>query len=570
MRIRCFLCALSLIMLCTQMMAAPSVSVDRTHLTTNDTLTLQIKDQNVNDNNPDLTPLAENFNLLSTVVSTEVQSLNGKIQQQKTWSIVLTPKHSGTITIPSLTIGTDKTEALAIVVTAATTDPSPKNEPVSNQASVFMQTTVAPKSVYEGQAGLYTVKIFYNTTVREPSLMIPDMGNAKLIHVGKDTNQRTTVNGENYQVLEQHYAVIAKQDGVLDIKSPTLQGSRLDLMRRDGFNNPWEPFKISAPASSLKVHTIPGMAKSSLWLPSTKVTLTDSWTNNPPQFQSGVPITRTLTLSAQNVTAEQLPTIAPTQNDGFQLYADKPLLNTDSNGFQLQASRIEKIAYLPNANGRVTIPAITLDWWNTDSNSPQKVSIPDYTFTVSGSKNNNVDHNTTLTPTVLSLHDTVAAAPENTHPSWYKKPFVLLSILLGLVWVTTLVLWWRATKPKPPIKTHHVHNHEEIKTLRQARSDLKIACQQNNALDAKAALLAIGKTLWPYETLLSVGDLTEKFQLQGTKELLQELESVLYKETTLWHGAQLWKLLDEEFRTKAKASTNPDDILPQLYLKEKK
>ncbi|MCD6045934.1 MAG: hypothetical protein K0R48_1097 [Gammaproteobacteria bacterium] len=434
-----------------------------------------------------------------------------------------------------------------------------------NQAPIFMQTSVMPKTIYEGQAGLYTVKIFYNTSVREPALTIPDMDAAKLIHVGKDATHRTTVNGRNYQVLEQHYAVIAQKDGVFDLKSPLLQGFRLDLTSSDSFNSSWQPFHISAPPVSLKVDTIPGMAKSTWWLPSTKVSLTDSWSNNPPHFQSGVPVTRTLTLTAQNVTAEQLPTIAPSHNTGFQLYADKPVLNTDSNGFQLQASRIEKIAYLPNAVGVVTIPEIHIDWWNTDSNSPKKLTLPAYTVPIVAGANNPGD----ATPPPLSLHNDAIHAPKNLRSHWYQRPFVILSLLLTVAWIITLLLWWKASKPKERA-LHVVHNDAAIKNMRQRRHDLKKACQQNNAVDAKEALLSIGKELWPFETILSVGDLIEKFQQERTKQLLQELESVLYKEASVWHGVELWAVLDEELHTKAKNSTDPHSVLPHLYLEEKK
>ncbi len=442
----------------------------------------------------------------------------------------------------------------------------PKNPTAPKQASIFMRTSVVPKTLYEGQAGLYTVKIFYNTAVREPSLSIPDMGNAKLIHMGSDTNQRTDVNGESYQMLEQHYAVIAQKDGILDLKSPVLQGFSLDLTRSDSFNNPWEPFHVSAPTVSLKVNTVPGMSKSTWWLPSTKVNLTDSWTENPPQFQSGVPITRTLSLNAQNITAEQLPTIAPLHNKGFQLYPDKPGLNTNSNGFQLQASRTEKIAYLPNATGQLTIPAITVDWWDTDSNSPKKLTLPAYNVTVTA---NAKEDTGALLPT-LSLNEEAVQHVERINTQWYQNPFSILSALLALAWIVTLWLWWRGSKPKVMAKPHTTHHSDDIKTMRQLRLDLKRACVHNSALDAKGALLSISKELWPYETVLSVGDLVEKFQQERTKQLLQELESVLYKEASVWHGAELWALLDEEFRLKAKHSTTPDDVLPHLYMEEKK
>jgi hypothetical protein len=550
--------------------AEPTVSVDHKQISLDDRITLQIMSQDSDDSNPNLNPLSLDFNVLGTTMSSEMRLINNKVSREKSWSIILTPKRSGTLTIPSLSLGKEKTSPITIQVAAVATDPvnPPTQESTQNKEPIFMQTSVVPKTIYEGQAGLYTVKIFYNTSVREPALAIPDMGNAKLIHMGTDTNQRTTVDGKNYQVLEQHYAVIAQKDGILELKSPLLQGYRLDLTRSDSFNNPWQPFHISAPSVSLKVDTVPGMSKSTWWLPSTKITLTDSWSDKPPQFQSGVPVTRTLTLTAQNVTAEQLPTIAPKQNKGFQLYPDNPVLNTDSNGFQLQASRTEKIAYLPNASGQLVIPAITIDWWDTDSNSPKKLTIPAYTVNVALNANNA----TGAAPTPLSLrNDAVQNIQTANSRHWYQRPFVFLSIMLTLVWVLTIFLWWRSSKPVVMTKTHMSHhNREAIKTMRQLRSELKNACLQNNALHAKNALLFIGKELWPYETVLSVGDLAEKFQQEKTRQLLQELERVLYNEITVWHGVELWALLDEEFRTKAKNSTDPHDVLPHLYLEEKK
>ena len=399
--------------------AAPITSVDHTQLSLNDSLTLQItEDGNINDD-PDLSPLNQDFNVVSTTTSQAIQIINNKTSQQKTWSITLTPKHTGNLVIPSLALGRDKTDPISLQVATAeitTADPNkvvsdatPNNKPTPSTPThqnppIFMQTSINPQTVYEGQAGLFTVKIFYNTSVREPALTIPNMGDVKLMHVGKDINQRTEVDGDMYQVLEQHYALIAEKDGVLDIESPVLQGYRLDISGYNAFNNPWQAFHISAPSVSLKVNTIPGMAKSTWWLPSSKVTLTDSWADNPPNFENGVPVTRTLTLTAQNVTADQLPQIAPDKNNGFQLYPDKPILKTDSNGFQLQATRVEKIAYLPNANGQFTIPAIRIDWWNTDDNTPQTVAIPAKTITIASNTNSSGDH-AMMSPTVLSLQD---------------------------------------------------------------------------------------------------------------------------------------------------------------------
>ncbi len=555
---------LSLILFSSFAWADPTASIDRSQMTLNDSLTFQIVDDNADADNPNFSALNQDFNILSTSTNAEIQVNNGKTTQRKVWTLILSPKHSGSLILPALKLGASSTEPLTLLVSdAASQNPSTA---APSAESIFMQTSFTPSSIYEGQAGLYTVKIFYKTAVREPTLSLPEMNDVKLIHVGKDVNHDERFQDQAYQVLEQHYAFIAQKDGVFDLKSPVLQGFKLNLNASEQASNPWQAFQISAPSLSVKVNTIPGMAKSSWWLPSTQISLNDSWSEHPPQFKAGVPITRTLTLKAQNLTAEQLPAIGPTQNSGFQLYPDKPILETNSNGFQLEASRVEKIAYLPNAQGQVTIPGIQIDWWNTDSNSPEQISLPEYSFTVAkGNGSTMIEAPTHLQP--LALQNNQSDLINQEPISWRQNPFFILSIILAATWIGTLYLWLRK---KPVYKTQRpAAQDEEVHSLRKLRADLKLACSQNNAIDAKMSLLAMGKILWPYETLLSVGDLTEHFKLDRSKVLLHELESVLYKESSEWHGTELWKMLEQEFQQKAKDTKDPTEVLPRLYLGEK-
>ena len=58
--------------------AAPTVSVDRTQLSLDDRVTLQIVAQDSDDANPDLGLLSSDFTVLATTMSSEIRIFNNK------------------------------------------------------------------------------------------------------------------------------------------------------------------------------------------------------------------------------------------------------------------------------------------------------------------------------------------------------------------------------------------------------------------------------------------------------------------------------------------------------------
>src|SRR5690606_25572163 len=122
-------------------------------------------------------------------------------------------------------------------------------------------------------------------------------------------------------------------------------------------------------------------------LPAKTVTVEDSWADNIPTFEQGQPVTRTLTIKALGVKAEQLPDVQVGNVQGVQLYPDKPELQTMVSGSNVAATRVEKVAYIPSQSGDVTLPAITLHWWNVKANQLESITLPSKKIHVKASAN---------------------------------------------------------------------------------------------------------------------------------------------------------------------------------------
>ena len=104
-------------------------------------------------------------------------------------------------------------------------------------------------------------------------------------------------------------------------------------------------------ALTLDVKTVPEQFPGGHWLPAKKVTLVEDWSQEPPQFQVGEPLTRTLTLIAQGQTASQLLELPEWVPDAFKQYPDQPSLHDEKSSDGISAIREEKVAIIPNRAG---------------------------------------------------------------------------------------------------------------------------------------------------------------------------------------------------------------------------
>src|SRR3546814_20460791 len=66
---------------------------------------------------PDLSPLKKDFDVLGRSSGSSIQIINGSISRHTSVRVTLSPKRSGTLTIPPISWGREQTRALQITVT---------------------------------------------------------------------------------------------------------------------------------------------------------------------------------------------------------------------------------------------------------------------------------------------------------------------------------------------------------------------------------------------------------------------------------------------------------------------
>ena len=102
----------------------------------------------------------------------------------------------------------------------------------------------------------------------------------------------------------------------------------------------------------------------------------EKWQPETPVFKVGEPVTRTLTIIADGVTGDQIPELEFNYPDTIKGYIDQPQIETEKSDHGLRGIRKEKWALIPNQEGTITLPGISVSWWDVTTNNLRSVVIP--------------------------------------------------------------------------------------------------------------------------------------------------------------------------------------------------
>lgn len=498
---------------------------------------------------PDLKPLMRDFEVLGSAKSSQLSVINGQSSQQMEWQITLAPRRSGSLTIPAIQVGSLTTQPLTLIVSKASGQPGKTD-------TLFLEVQAQPKQPYVQSQVLYSARLYVAEALQSGSLTDPVVPNAIVLRLGSDRTYQTTRNGRRYQVVERFYGIFPQKPGTITITSPTFLGQALVKNNQtDPFFPQLKPVRLTAEPVTVTVQDKPAAVIGENWLPAQELTANEEWSPPTGHSQVGEPITRTITLSAVGLSGEQLPDLSNLTADGFNIYPGQPKIATTANDKAVLGQRVIKLTYIPTKAGTLTIPALTLPWWNTLSQKNQTLILPAKQLTVAKSNNNHTELST-----ASSTADAVSTTPKIKENSANNYWLWLIIILVTTAWLLTLWLWWRQQRHNQI----HPKQKEDVKGL----TAIKAACQQNNPQAAKAALIAWAQTVWPQQKCRNLADVIAQVTASDLKAKLAELDQMLYADQHLtWDGDAFWQVFAHTAQINKSNTKAPDNPLPPLYPK---
>ena len=114
------------------MHAAVRAELDRSRIVEGETVTLTVLTDDPRQSlDADFSALEKDFEILDRRSETQLSIVNGRQTAMVRMLLTLEPRAAGDYTIPSLSVGGDKTSAIALVV-----DPAPELEPGAQPAGI--------------------------------------------------------------------------------------------------------------------------------------------------------------------------------------------------------------------------------------------------------------------------------------------------------------------------------------------------------------------------------------------------------------------------------------------------
>ncbi|MEQ5873870.1 protein BatD [Pseudoalteromonas sp. NFXS39] len=441
-------------------------SVDKNPVLAGEFFILTISaDDSINSEQPDTSVLLKDFVVGPTSVSSRTNIINGEISKQTNWSVKLMTRKEGTYTIPAFTVAGVSSKPIELTV-------AKRSQTSEQNKEAFIKTSIKPTSLYVQEAGVYTVKLYLdnNKELLDGNLTTPEMENAELTPINKQSEDYELIDGKRYLVITREYLVQPQKSGVNTITAPVFNGRIRQNYRQ---------MAVSAMGEDVDIEIKPIPENySGAWLPSELVNLDEQWQPKDDTVEVGTPITRTITLTALGVTKEQLPDIDMPQVQGFRSYPDEKESNHLVRDGRVISQQTASYALLPQTPGTYTLPEIKLPWFNTKINRISYATIPARTLTVVPSTN-------PLTPTAPAIAEPQTASsnelshtPTNvqtvtqvTSPMW----LIIVAIVGYGLWLVTLVLY---IKKRPQQSTPKALSKSVTSV---SLNELKLFAKQNNS-----------------------------------------------------------------------------------------
>lgn len=536
------------------------VAVDRNPVNVGESFEVTFTTSDTPDGDPDFSPLQQDFEIINQSQSNQSSWINGKTSQTLLWTVQLIAKHPGTLTLPAIAFGKDSTLPLSITVTTAANTPQGNND-----TDIFFKVEASPKDPYIQAQVIFTMRLYRRINITQAKLDEPSLADAVVQKLGEDSNYNSQVNGVPYVVTERKYAIFPQKSGTLNIPPLNLTAEVLEARqpRFNGFFNQQatQTRRISSEPLTLEVRPAPNTPKMTDWLPAEDVQLKQEWSGDINNLKVGEPITRTLILIAKGATVGLLPELGDnSSHPQFKSYPDQPNLKELPKIDGMYAFREEKIALIPSVSGSITLAAIEVPWFNTQTQHLEVASIPATTLQV------NPGANATQTPPAptssLPIQQAPTVAPAITAETTRTSSNTIwpwLALFLGSGWLVTLgylfITKQRTQTPRIPEALP-----EKLPNFAQ---QLKQSCQKNDIHTTQQILLAWGAASFNTHSLGALADLCDA-RLRDEILILNALLYAPNGNSTPWEGKRLLQAFNEQNITQ-KFQRNADDGLEPLY-----
>jgi hypothetical protein len=559
--------------------ATVETELDRSEITRGETVTLRIRVYGQQGGVAvDLEPLRDRFEIVSTRSTSQLRSVNNRVESWTDYNLVLFPRELGEQQIPSISVAGTQTQPYTITVTESV------SSGLAAGQDVYMETIINADSVYVQEQLLFTIRLYYTIAgIRNPNFTEVEPENALVQLLGAPHQYEQLIDGQRYGVYEKNYVIFPQRSGELTIPNIVFRGELTDGSSNFVFRNPnMRPVTAFAPGYQITVKERPAaFPQDHTWLPASDVQINETWSTDITQLRPGDSVERTLTITADGLDGAALPPLRRQEIQRMNVYPESPKIERLVYDGRVIGTRIEKYTLVATSDGSVVIPEITLPWWDVNSDTLRYATVPASFIRIAAD-------GSAISPDPLSA---AADATDSSDRSLLsdelisgrRTPAWALNITALAILVILSAMWWlwrrrlntMAESVKTIERTAAYQREIEDGQEKHAFADLENSINKSDPQQIRLHMIAWGRQYYSDPGLHNLDDLGARLQNKELLQLCQALQAALYGGESSHHAfgtterQALLRTLRQLRKSRQQASTRAQQeqayALPPLY-----
>ncbi|MCK0107173.1 BatD family protein [Marinobacter sp. S0848L] len=466
---------------------------------------------------PDIEQVEPDFEILARNQRYSVQTVNGDMVGEITWTYQLAPTRTGTLTIPALKFKDASSKPVTIEVISGT----PPDQPAANRDS-FVELSADKAEVYVQEQLVLTVQLYFSGNLIRGELSDPQHPDAIIESLGKQREFTTQRGGKRYRVVERRYAIFPQTPEELELPPIRFEGQVREA------NGALRFLRDSQQLYPVQVKPVPASYPADKpWLPADNLALAENGLPDTETLTAGSNLTRNLVMQAAGLPSEALPPLTVDYPGALRHYPEQPRRSTEPTPDGLESTLQLEAALVPVHSGEITIPEVRVPWWNTQTDQLEEAVLPARSYQIEGGSiaaEPVISEPSQPEPTTGQVSETNPDSGADSSSPWFWT-----TLLLGALWLITVALWWFFRKNTAGSRANDtaVTNGNEKDRFNQL-----ITAIQNGAPETPVLLVRWARERFPDTNFNDSSEVVRYSNSQNLGDALREFQASLYAQRT--------------------------------------
>ncbi len=543
-----------------------TAKVNRSQIPLGETFLLTLETpNNPNGAAPDFAPLKKDFIVYSVEQGISNQYINGKYNTSHRWNVAIAPKSLGDIVIPPLSLDGKTSSQIIIKVI----DGNSEQAQSTDAPKFWIKSKIDKQNPFVQEQIIYSLTISMTEPLRGnmPQFLSEEVNNDwSIMSLGEPVRSVKISNGKEITSYEFRYAFFAQRSGKLTIPEARFDGyyeardesargnfrgmlNQLMLDPRSGFDAfvTKKPVYLSAKPIDIEVKAAIA-SQSNWWLPAKNLKISSSWQEAPPSFEAGEATNREIVIKAVGVLDSQLPNIEFLSVNGIKQYPEKAIIESVIEGNDIVSIMKINNVYIPEKSGKLEIPAIEIEWYNTTTNKLQKSSLANKIVEVKKGKLFEED-----TSNTLNTYQKDNVAQSNLTPLEPQKSLSLVYVVMIVVFAFLggILASYFVLKPQKTVQKTQEPSFKKIDV-----KDIK---------SIRDSVLSWAKKHYANEQINNLDDVVKRTKDVELEFELKLLNQALYSSEEAAFDSKRFLEVFARVNKGTKKSSKNKSLLPDLY-----